>query len=219
MKISNGKNKEIKLPITADRLFAVTKIKGDVMSRALLFFVFFSTYLLAYSVNQYVYQFRHLTHHQKEVLKQVWYKAKPYDLSYTMSAIAFKESSLGVVLFNRKDGEIGSYGVFHNLVGSVYDRYVSFKPKSKNKELSIKLGLAKRLIDDFDFSFSQSLAELEFWKNMAKTKGYWNFWKYMIVCYNGGTNGIKNKKSLNYYKEVVKIIKALKITKKELKLN
>jgi hypothetical protein len=113
----NGKTVTNKLPIFAGNYLAnQKKIKGVIMARMLLFLVLLNAHLLAYSVNQYVHQLKHLTHHQKEVLKQVWYKAKPYDLSYTMSAIAFKESSLGVVLFNRKDGEIGSYGVFHNLV-------------------------------------------------------------------------------------------------------
>ena len=184
----------------------------------LLFFILLNSCLMANSVKWYVVQFKHLTNKQQNVLHKIWYRAKPYNLNYTMCAIAFRESSLGVKMMNLSDGKIGSFGVFHNLVSSVYDRYIIDKPKNKNKEISIKLGLAKRLIDDFDFSFSQSLAELKFWENISKTKGYWSPWRYMVIHYNGGTNGLKKQSALNYYKEITKIIKALRICRKELKL-
>jgi len=182
-------------------------------------FILLSVYLSGNSVRSYVYQLKHLSSEQQKVLYKVWKKAKPYNLNYTMSAIAFKESSLGRVMYNLSDGEFGSFGVFHNLVSSVYDRYIRNKPKNRNQVTSIKLGIAKRLIDDFDFSFSQSLAELKFWENVAKDRGYrWNSWKYMIVHYNGGTNAYNKKRAIMYYKEIVKIVRALHICKEELNL-
>jgi len=63
------------------------------------------------------------------------------------------------------------------------------------------------------------LAELTYWQNKAYTVGKgWDYWRYSIMSYNAGTNGYKNKSGLGYYKEIVKIIKALKIVKNKLKL-
>lgn len=169
-----------------------------------------------HSVRYYLKQFNnHLSKKQINIMNKVWSKAEPFDLQYTMTAIAFKESAFGRALSNDNDGrgtELGSYGVFHNLVDSVYDRYVKFKPKDKISMWSIKVNLAKRLRDDFDFSFSQSLAELKYWENYAIAKGNkWNKWKLMIMRYNGGTFGDKNIKSIHYYYEIVNIIKAIKL--------
>ena len=175
-----------------------------------------------HTVNYYINQFKYLSINQKRIANKVWQKAKEFNLQYTMTAIAFKESSFGRVLENDKDGrgdELGSYGVFHNLVKSVYDRYMTVKPKSKIEQWETKVYLAKRLRDDFDFSFSQSLAELKYWENYAIAHGQkWNKWKLMIMRYNGGTNGNKNLKSIKYYYEIVNIIKAISYYKKHEKL-
>ena len=171
-------------------------------------------------VKYYTNQLNHLDKQQIKCLKQIWNKAKPFDLSYTMCAIGFKESSLGKFMFNLKDGgknSLGSYGVFHNMVDSVYSRYVkdlTYKPINRNIIISTKLDIAKRLVDDFDFSFSQSLAELKYWENVAIVKHKeWDKWRYMIMCYNGGTYGYSKLYGKNYYIHIVAIIKAIKSVK------
>ena len=175
-----------------------------------------------HTVEYYKNQFKYLSVKQKKNANKVWEKAKQFNLQYTMTAIAFKESSFGRALLNDNDGrgtDLGSYGIFHNLVDSVYDRYMDVKPKSKIKQWEIKLHLAKRLRDDFDFSFTQALAELKYWENYAIARGQkWNKWKLMIMCYNGGTYGDKNIKSIIYYYEIVNIIKAIKWYKQHQKL-
>ena len=167
-----------------------------------------------HTVDYYKNQFRYLSVKQKKVANEVWKKAKEFNLQYTMTAIAFKESSFGRALSNDNDGrgtDLGSYGVFHNLVDSVYDRYMEIKPKSKIEQWEIKLYLAKRLRDDFDFSFTQALAELKYWENYAIARGQkWNKWKLMIMRYNGGTFGDKKIASKIYYYEIVNIIRAIK---------
>jgi len=167
-----------------------------------------------FKVSYYLRNLKSLNVDQKKIANKVFMKAREFDLEYTMTAIAFKESSFGRTMYNLRDGELGSYGVFHNLVSSVYDRYVRYKPVRKNNEISIKLSLAKRLIDDFDFSFSQSLAELKYWENTAIVKGKrWDKWRYSILHYNGGTFAEYKPKAWEYYYNIVNIIKALRILK------
>jgi len=170
-----------------------------------------------HTVDYYKNQFKYLSAKQKKIASKVWKKAKEFDLQYTMTAIAFKESSFGRALLNDNDGrgtDLGSYGVFHNLVDSVYDRYMDVKPKSKIEQWETKLYLAKRLRDDFDFSFTQALAELKYWENYAIAHGQkWNKWKLMVMRYNGGTFGDKKIDSKLYYYEIVNIIKAIKYYK------
>ena len=175
-----------------------------------------------HTVDYYLNQFKYLSNNQKKIANKVWSKAKEFDLQYTMTAIAFKESAFGRALSNDNDGrgtDLGSYGIFHNLVDSVYDRYMDVKPKSKIEQWEIKLYLAKRLRDDFDFSFTQALAELKYWENYAIARGQkWNKWKLMIMRYNGGTFGDKNINSIKYYYEIVNIIKTIKWYKQHQKL-
>ena len=188
------------------------------MRKLLLLFLFILPLMATprvYSVSYYVKVFKNLNPDQKRIMKMVWEKAKPYNLQYTMVAIAYRESLLGKQMYNLKDGQLGSYGIFHNLVESVYERYVTIKPKDKNVEISIKLALAKRLVDDFDFSFSQALAELKFWENLAKAKKVKNVWRYMVIHYNGGYNGHLKQASIIYYKNIVNIIRAIKILQRE----
>jgi len=190
------------LGLQANEMYSYAKINGHKVK--------------IHSVHYYLKQFNnYLSEKQINIMNRVWNKAKPFDLQYTMTAIAFKESAFGRALSNDNDGrgtDLGSYGVFHNLVDSVYDRYMSIKPKSKIEQWEIKLYLAKRLRDDFDFSFSQALAELKYWENYTIARGQeWNKWKLMIMRYNGGTFGDKNTKSIQYYYEIVNIIKALKL--------
>lgn len=175
-----------------------------------------------HTVDYYKHQFKFLSKKQINVMKKVWNKAKEFDLQYTMTAIAFKESSFGRALENDNDGrgtDLGSYGVFHNLVDSVYDRYMTKKPNSKIRQWEIKLYLAKRLRDDFDFSFTQALAELKYWENYAIAKGQrYSKWKLMVMRYNGGTFGDKNVNSKIYYYEIINVIRAIKWFKKNKKL-
>jgi len=175
-----------------------------------------------HTFDYYLNQFKYLSNGQKKIANKVWKKAKEFDLQYTMTAIAFKESAFGRALSNDNDGrgtDLGSYGIFHNLVDSVYDRYMDVKPKSKIEQWEIKLYLAKRLRDDFDFSFTQALAELKYWENYAIARGQkWNKWKLMIMRYNGGTYGDKNINSIKYYYEIVNIIKTIKWYKQHQKL-
>jgi len=139
---------------------------------------------------------------QMSILNWVYNKAKPYNLQNTMSAIAYVESHLGRYKVNLQDGKYGSFGIFHNMLESVCSRHNCSTYWNKSR-------LAERLIVDKDFSFSEAMAEFQYWYNYWLSKGYSNTiaWKRAICSYNAGYNW---KKGLKYYKKVVKAIKFLK---------
>jgi hypothetical protein len=117
-----------------------------------------------------------------------------------MAAIAWQESKFGKWMINLSDP---SCGVFHNLLKSVAKR----EGKSVSKFSQARI--CEQLIEDFDFSFSQSLAELEYWKNYWKSKGYKNneLWRRTVMSYNAGFN-YKNGKT--YLDNIIKKIRILK---------
>ena len=131
---------------------------------------------------------------QLRVLNDIWEKAKPFDLSYTMTAIAWEESQFGKYMINLQDP---SCGVFHimpsTLSGSKWDQS----------------RLCERLIKDFDFSFSTALERYKYFYNYYRSKGYSKniSWKRAICSYNAGWNW---KQGLKYYKKIVKKIKYLR---------
>lgn len=148
--------------------------------------------------------FIHLFGFNGRIFNEIFNKAKPFDLSYTMTAIAKVESNFGVYKINiNKDGSLDC-GVF----------MINTKTLSNNRWKQARI--CERLIYDFDFSFSVALERFKYFYNFWRSKGYSKAisWKRAVCSYNAGFNW---KRGINYYKKIVKIIKAMKKIKKEMK--
>jgi len=130
-----------------------------------------------------------LSSSQLNVLNKVYTKAKPFDLQLTMSAIAWQESHLGKYKVNLSDP---SFGVFHNNIATVSNRHNIKGQWSKSR-------IAERLIEDFDFSFAEALAELQYWKSYYKGKP--RPLSKAIMSYNCGFN-IKRKACKVYLRSI-----------------
>ena len=142
-----------------------------------------------------LYELNHLTINQQIVLHTVFDKAKPFDLQYTMTAIAWEESDFSKYQLNLNDP---SCGVFHIMPRNLADT---------NWEQS---RICERLINDFDFSFSTALATFKWWYNYHKSKGHSNPWRKAISSYNGGYRGNKR-----YLQRILLRIHVLQIYLKE----
>ena len=139
-------------------------------------------------------EFNAMTPEQKKIACMVFKKAKEFNLQYTMTAIAWEESKFGKYTINLADP---SFGIFHNQIDSVANRHGVRSKWGKSR-------LAEQLLNSFDFSFSEALAELQYWQTYYKHS--WNKWSKMVMSYNAGYS-YKNGKC--YYQRIVLKIKAL----------
>ncbi len=167
--------------------------------RILLTLMALFTISFSLTVEQAYRELLQLTPKQKQILYQTFYKAKPFDYQYTLTAIAWQESKFGKYVVNVSDGEYGSYGVFHNLLSSVCMRHgCSMWKRSR---------IAERLIFDYDFSFAEALSELKYWENYWKDRGVDRVWTHTVCSYNAGHNW---KNGYKYRNMIIIRIKALK---------
>lgn len=116
---------------------------------------------------------------QYKVLVKTYVKGYPFDYGYTLTAIAWKESCFGKYPINLGDP---SFGVFHSLLSTVVSR------NNVSETYWNTSRIAERLLLDFDFSFSQALAELKFWENYWTSKGVSRVWSHTVQSYNAGFN-------------------------------
>lgn len=141
-------------------------------------------------------ELENLSFSQREVLLKTYIKAKPFDYHLTMMAIAWKESKFGKYPINLEDP---SCGVFHNLIDTVAkgaDRY------TKNR-------ICSSLIQDFDYSFSESLKVLKYFENYWRNKrGDQYLWSKTVASYNAGFKWGNGK---DYLEDIKARVKALKV--------
>ena len=158
--------------------------------------------LYAHSVDYYVKLINKTTVEQQEVAKFIAYNGKKYNLKYTLLAIGFKESQWGRFKLNLKDP---SAGLFHKLL-PYYCVELGLVPNKWNQSR-----VAERLIENNAEAIIVAINDLKRNFLYFKTKGYNNkvSWRYMIQAYNAGISNYKAGK--RYYKEIVKIIRALRI--------
>ena len=146
----------------------------------------------------YVKEFnKDLTLKQQNLLINVYLRAKKYNLKYTLTAIAWKESNAGAIPVNVFDP---SCGVFHNNLKVVGKSVNNFIPSKYNYNK-----LCNKLITDTEFSMDQAVRVIRYFQ-----KYYHNNWMKIWGAYNGGFH--PNKK---YAKDIWYRIKAIKyVTKK-----
>lgn len=140
---------------------------------------------------------------QTKVLKYAFERGKPYNLEWTLAAIAWQESSAGLKTKNPKSD---SYGLFGSLLKTVESR---LKKDEEFRESLRKIPLSRKqtiflLRNDWEFSTSFAIAELSYWKerhngNYRKTLG----------SYFGGNNP-NSKAAVNYVNGITKKIQYLK---------
>ena len=158
--------------------------------------VFFNINLFA-NTNKLMYELNHLSTSQYEVLLKTYAKGSAFNLELTMTAIAWQESYFGKWKINLADP---SFGVFHNLISSVMERHNLKGNWNRSR-------IAEKLLDDYDYSFAESLAELTFWRMYWKNKKIPRVWSHMVMSYNAGSNYNNGK---NYLKHIRFKIYALK---------
>ncbi|MAD41811.1 MAG: hypothetical protein CL623_05410 [Arcobacter sp.] len=136
-----------------------------------------------------------LTKDEIKTLKEIKKQGKKYGLSYSLMAIAIKESSIGKYLVNVDSKD---YGLYQANIKTVLSRQ-----KAKNTSWN-RNKYAMRLISDFQFATKNAIAELTYWKKVHK-----NDWKKVWSSYNGGWK-YNSKRARKYSREIAIIIKRLK---------
>ncbi len=129
------------------------------------------------------------------MLKEIKKQGKKYGLSYSLMAIAVKESSIGKFLVNVDSKD---YGLYQANIRSVISRH-----KAKNTSWN-RNKYAMRLVTDFKFATKNAIAELNYWKKVHK-----NDWKKVWGSYNGGWK-YNSKRARKYSQEIASIIRKLK---------
>ncbi len=114
------------------------------------------------------FDFSKLSKNDLKKLRQIKKQGKRYGLSYSLMAIAIKESSLGKYLVNVDSKD---FGIYQANIKSVIQRH-KLRDTSWNRNK-----LAMKLINDFDFATRNALAELKYWKKVHNSdwKKVWSF--------------------------------------------
>lgn len=141
------------------------------------------------------FNFSKLSQKDMETLKQIKKEGEQYGLSYSLMAIAIKESSLGRYLVNVDSRD---YGIYQANIKSVIRRH-NVKDTSWNRNK-----FAMKLISDFRFATKNAIAELNYWKKIHN-----NDWKKVWGSYNGGWK-YNSKTAKEYSRQIASIIRQLK---------
>lgn len=127
-----------------------------------------------------------LTPYQVEIARKSYLHGKEKDLGYTLVAINWKESKLGLHKVRLQDGKYGSYGVSHIFLDYHTKGWDNWK---RNK-------YAEKLMLNDDFAIQEGLDRMTYWKKHKKT------WFESVAAYNSGWNG-----GDNYAKDVASIVR------------
>ncbi|AGR77980.1 transglycosylase SLT domain-containing protein [Aliarcobacter butzleri] len=158
--------------------------------KTILFILLFISNVFASAID-----IQNLTSEQLETLKKIKEKGEEHDLSYSLMAIAIKESKLGQFMVNEKTKDFGLYQANiktvisrHNITDTAWNRDV----------------LASKLISDFQFATKNAIAELTYWQKIHK-----NDWTKVWGSYNAGFK-YNSREAKEYSQEIAAIIRELK---------
>lgn len=118
-------------------------------------------------------ELHNLTPKQAEVMKMTMEYGKQHNLSYTLTAIAWKESNFGKYLVGWTTPD---YGIFQN-------NYYTYKNRFKkriNQAGLTKSQVIKMLTHSFYIGAEAAVAELKFWRKSRD-------WRHSVESYNDGT--------------------------------
>lgn len=136
-----------------------------------------------------------MTDAQHQLLMRAITYGAPYDLGYTLAAIAWQESHVGTVPVNIADP---SFGPFHGKMDTVMKR-VSVTDTAYNRNV-----IAAKLLNDFDFAAGMAVKELLFWK-----KVHHGNWRKMVRSYNAGYN-YRSATAARYAQHIANKVNAIK---------
>lgn len=143
-------------------------------------------------------EIRSLNTDQYYVMLNILELGKQDDLSYTLAAIAWKESMFGKFPINATDGKLGSYGAFHILL--------EYSVKRNQIESSWETSrLAEKHLFDLEFNTNEAIQVL---KGFTKRVGC--DLDCAIASYNAGNKGLNSKRGLKYLQDIKQRREALK---------
>lgn len=165
------------------------------MTRLLPFFFLIIVGLMATQLhsNELDKAYKHMTVKQKQCLKNAFERGKPFDLGWTLAAIAWEESIGGKFKLNVFDP---SFGVYHIKI----ENALAFSKQIEDTRFN-RNRIAMWLIDDFDYSSAVCISILKWWMNFHNGS-----WSLAVASYNGG-----HKPNKKYLERIKRKIKALRI--------
>ena len=131
------------------------------------------------------FDIKNLTQDEIETLKEIKLEGQKHGLSYSLMAIAIKESSLGKYLVNV---DTKDYGLYQAHLKTVIDRE-NVKDNSWNRN---------------KFATKNAIDELVYWQKIHK-----NDWSKVWSSYNGGWK-YNSKAAKDYSQDIASIIRELK---------
>ena len=153
------------------------------------------TLLLISNVFASDFDIKNLTPQELNTLKEIKEHGKKNGLSYSLMAIAIKESRVGKYLVNV---DTKDYGMYQANIKTVISRE-NAKDTSWNRNV-----LAMKLITDFQFATKNAIDELTFWQKVHN-----NDWTKVWSSYNAGWKYDSNE-AKRYSKDIALIIRELK---------
>ncbi len=141
------------------------------------------------------FNIKNLTPEEITTLKEIKEHGKEHGLSYSLMAIAIKESSLGKYLVNV---DTKDYGIYQANIKTVISRE-NAKDTSWNRNV-----LAMKLISDFQFATKNAIDELSYWQKVHN-----NDWTKVWSSYNAGWRYDSNE-AKKYSKDIALIIRELR---------
>ena len=153
------------------------------------------TLLLISNVFASDFDINNLTPQEIKTLKEIKAHGKENGLSYSLMAIAIKESGLGKYLVNV---DTKDYGLYQANIKTVINRE-NAPDTSWNRNV-----FAMKLISDFQFATKNAIDELTYWQKIHK-----NDWSKVWSSYNGGWR-YNSDAAKQYSKDIATIIRELK---------
>lgn len=141
------------------------------------------------------FDIKSLTPQELNTLKEIKEHGKKNGLSYSLMAIAIKESGLGKYLVNV---DTKDYGIYQANIKTVISRE-NAPDTSWNRNV-----LAMKLISDFQFATKNAIDELTYWQKVHN-----NDWTKVWSSYNGGWR-YNSDAARQYSKDIASIIRELK---------
>jgi len=141
------------------------------------------------------FDIKNLTPQELNTLKEIKEHGKKNGLSYSLMAIAIKESGLGKYLVNV---DTKDYGIYQANIKTVISRE-NAPDTSWNRNV-----LAMKLISDFQFATKNAIDELTYWQKVHN-----NDWTKVWSSYNGGWR-YNSDAARQYSKDIASIIRELK---------
>lgn len=153
------------------------------------------TLLLISNVFASDFDINNLTPQEIKTLKEIKAHGKENGLSYSLMAIAIKESGLGKYLVNV---DTKDYGLYQANIKTVINRE-NAPDTSWNRNV-----FAMKLISDFQFATKNAIEELSYWQKVHN-----NNWSKVWSSYNGGWK-YNSKAARDYSQDIASIIRELK---------